>query len=254
MTQGEIQTFLDAKVGRCTNGKCLNVINVSLASQPAYVSDSTGRTACTALSAVSNVKVAALIYRVQVACGISAKVILVTLQKEQGLVTKTAPSDYALRFAMGMNCPDTSGCSAAAAGLGVPDLSRNPSAQDLQGRARTFGSRAITPSPTTPTSDCGSKTIKIQNYATAALYNYTPYQPNARRPRQPVRHRRLVLVVRQPQLLAVLHRVVRLDAGQRKRLDRHRSRRLRRPHRRHPLPLRGRLRESGSPAVSSPRA
>jgi len=57
------------------------------------------------------------IYRVQVACGISAKVILVTLQKEQGLVTSRAPSEYALRAAMGMACPDTAPCDAAFAGL-----------------------------------------------------------------------------------------------------------------------------------------
>jgi hypothetical protein len=30
-----------------------------------------------------------------------------------------------------------------------------------------------------PNSACGGTNINIQNYATAALYNYTPYQPNA---------------------------------------------------------------------------
>jgi hypothetical protein len=30
-----------------------------------------------------------------------------------------------------------------------------------------------------PSASCGGTNLNIQNYATAALYNYTPYQPNA---------------------------------------------------------------------------
>ncbi|HOQ21399.1 MAG TPA: hypothetical protein PLN62_03090, partial [Microbacterium sp.] len=32
MTAAEIQSFLDAKIGSCRNGKCLNVLNVSVSS------------------------------------------------------------------------------------------------------------------------------------------------------------------------------------------------------------------------------
>ena len=63
-------------------------------------------------------RVSELIYRVQVACGISAKAILVTLQKEQGLTTSSAPSDWNLRAAMGASCPDTEPCDPAYSGVG----------------------------------------------------------------------------------------------------------------------------------------
>lgn len=177
MTSTEIQTFLDAKIGRCTNGKCLNVANVTIASQPAYVSDATGRTACVAVTG-GTMRVAAWIYRVQTACGISAKVILATLQKEQGLTTNRAPSDYSLRFAMGMDCPDSTGCSTAAGGLAsqIYRGTRQLKIYKTSNYQRQPGYHTIQYSPT---ASCGGKQIRIQNYATAALYNYTPYQPNA---------------------------------------------------------------------------
>jgi hypothetical protein len=117
MTEAEIQAFLDDKIGRCTNGVCLNVVRLSHANVAPYISSDTGNVVCTAITGGSSMSVATWIHRVQVACGISAKVILVTLQKEQGLVTKTAPSDYALRYAMGMDCPDSTGCQSTGGGL-----------------------------------------------------------------------------------------------------------------------------------------
>lgn len=42
---------------------------------------------------------------------ISPRVILVYLQKEQSLVTRTTKDDYSLTFAMGYDCPDATGCS-----------------------------------------------------------------------------------------------------------------------------------------------
>ncbi|MGV8970508.1 MAG: hypothetical protein ACOH1J_08660, partial [Microbacteriaceae bacterium] len=118
------------------------------------------------------------IFRTQVACGISAKVILVTLQKEQGLVLKKAPSDSALRWAMGMACPDTAPCNTAFAGLGTQIVTgtRQLKVYKAANFARQPGTNFI---GWHPNSDCGGTYVNVQNYATAALYNYTPYQPNA---------------------------------------------------------------------------
>jgi hypothetical protein len=178
MTAGQIQSFLDEKIGRCENGACLNVVRVSHADVAPYVSSDTGRVVCEAVAGGSNLTVATWIFRVQAACSISAKVILVTLQKEQGLVTKTAPSDYALRYAMGMDCPDTTGCQTTGGGLasqiyrGTRQLMIYKASEFL----RQPGWHAISYHPS---GACGASQVRVQNYATAALYNYTPYQPNA---------------------------------------------------------------------------
>jgi hypothetical protein len=177
MSEAEIQAFLDSKIGSCSNGKCLNVLVDSVASRPRVVSDSTGNVRCEAFQG-GQLTAAAIIYRVQSACGISAKVILVTLQKEQGLVTKTAPSDAALARAMGYACPDTAPCAPTTLGFGNQVYAGT--LQLMTYKASRFGMqpgvRAIL---WNPASSCGSGTVNVQNYATAALYNYTPYQPNA---------------------------------------------------------------------------
>jgi uncharacterized protein with LGFP repeats len=177
MSAAEIQAFLDAKIGTCLNGNCLNVAMVDYPGRARDVHATTRNLICEAIPA-GYIRVSELIYRAQVACGISAKVILVTLQKEQGLVLKTAPSDTALRFAMGMACPDTAPCDTAFAGLGTQIVSgtRQLKVYRAGAFARQPGTHFIGWSPN---SSCGGTYITIQNYATAALYNYTPYQPNS---------------------------------------------------------------------------
>jgi hypothetical protein len=177
MTQAQIQTFLNGKIGSCTNGRCLNVLTDTVASHPAAVSASTGKTICNAFAG-GTLSAAAIIYRAQTACGISAKVILVTLQKEQGLVTSRGPSEGALRAAMGMACPDTAPCAAYAKGFGNQVYLGTK--QLMTYKADQFGRQ---PGPSyigySPAASCRGTTVNIRNYATAALYNYTPYQPNA---------------------------------------------------------------------------
>ena len=176
MTTAEIQAFLDRQIGACSNGKCLNVISAGFTSRGAVVSARTGNTVCAPITG-GTMRVAEVIYRAQVACGISAKVILVTLQKEQGLVTSRAPSDWNLRAAMGAFCPDTSPCDPAYAGVGPQII-----AGTIQ--LKTYKAGAFSRQPGThfigyhPNTACGGTNVLVSNYATAALYNYTPYQPN----------------------------------------------------------------------------
>ena len=177
MSAGEIQSVLDTKIGPCANGKCLNVATLPVESRPAQTSARTGALICAAIQG-GNLRVSELIYRVQVACSISAKVILVTLQKEQGLVTSRAPSDFALRAAMGMGCPDTAPCSSAFAGLATQIITG--SAQLMTYKAGRFARQpGVHNILFHPDAACGATSVNIRNFATAALYNYTPYQPNA---------------------------------------------------------------------------
>lgn len=112
---------------------------------------------------------------------INPQVFIVLLQKEQGLVTDTWPLDKQYRTATGYGCPDTAPCDSQYYGL----------TNQLQWSGKMF--RAIVnASPTwytpyilgpnfvqySPNSACGGSNINIENRATQALYNYTPYQPN----------------------------------------------------------------------------
>lgn len=177
MTSAQIQSFLDAKIGACQNGKCLNVLTAGISTRAAVISQTTGNLICSAIQGGS-MKVSELIYRVQVACGISAKVILVTLQKEQGLTTSKAPSDWNLKAAMGASCPDTAPCDPAFAGVG-PQILKGTQQLKTYKAANFAKQPGVSYIGYSPTASCGGTNLNIRNYATAALYNYTPYQPNA---------------------------------------------------------------------------
>ena len=173
MTETEIQSFLDAKIGNCQNSLCLNVYR---ADTPTIAAEEY----CSTYVGGPNESAAAIIYKVQRACNISAKVILVTLQKEQGLVTRTAPSDGILRKAMGMGCPDTSVCDSQYYGYfnQVYAAARQLNRYN-HGSFTYFKVGQYTNLRWHPNAACGSSPVLIQNRATAALYYYTPYQPNA---------------------------------------------------------------------------
>jgi len=184
MSEAEIQAFLEQRInGECENGRCLTILRQSSVSRAA-----TER--CDAYAGGTNERISRIIYKVQVACGVSAKVMLVTLQKEQSLVTNTAPSERAVNYALGYGCPDTSPCQPASAGIAVQLYNAaaqfqryrlNPSAYrhpigvpfDLATHPRTF-----TPVATASPPQCPTIRVTIRNQATAGLYNYTPYTPN----------------------------------------------------------------------------
>lgn len=177
MSETEIQRFLEAAVGgSCQNSNCLAV----------YRADTPTRTwsfgTCSTYVGGTGESAARIIFKVQQACNLSAKVILVTLQKEQSLVTDRAPSDGVMRKAMGYGCPDTSACDSTyygffnqlfAAGRQLTWYG-NP-----EGSFTSIRVGAVNAIRYHPNAGCGSKDVLIQNRATAALYYYTPYTPNA---------------------------------------------------------------------------
>ena len=181
MSVADIQRFLNGKVAICradpTRPGCLKDYKLSTPE----VAGTAGR--CGSLPAKNNVSAAEVIYDVAIACGISPKVLLVKLQKEQGLVTSTNPSPRAYEFALGMDCPDTpSGCSAASAGFfwqlykGAGQLNwySNPAGSFTWLRPGATISRPYQAN----NPGCGSQSFVLENKATAALYYYTPYVPN----------------------------------------------------------------------------
>ena len=182
MSAADIQRFLDGRVSSCRAGAnrpgCLKDYRLSTPG----ATGSPGR--CESLPAKNDITAAELIYDVARACGINPRVILVKLQKEQGLVTSTDPSPRAYDFALGMDCPDDpSGCSAASAGFfwqlykGVGQLNwyNNPAGSFTWLKPGRVISRPYYPNRPS----CGSQSFTLRNKATAALYYYTPYVPNA---------------------------------------------------------------------------
>jgi hypothetical protein len=125
------------------------------------------------LSAAQIIKRAADEYR------ISPKVILVILQKETSLVTDTVPWPSQYRKAMGYACPDTAACHPAYRGFYNQVTS---AAQQLrryldypENYNHAVGNTFVRYHPN---SSCGGTVVNIKTASTAALYNYTPYQPN----------------------------------------------------------------------------
>ena len=181
MSQTEIQSFLDAKIqntkiGACQNTLCLNVLRINT------VTTTLSFGTCKSYVGEANESAARMIYKVQQACAISAKVLLATLEKEQGLVTSTAPTEGVLRKALGQGCPDTAQCDSAYYGFFMQVYSAarqfawygNPEGSHTS--IKVGQSNAVRFHPNIA---CGSSNVVIQNRATAALYYYTPYQPNA---------------------------------------------------------------------------
>ncbi|MFN3950243.1 hypothetical protein [Microbacterium sp.] len=175
MSSGEIQTFLNGKVRACQSGAtCLKDYRQSTDDRPAdrY---------CNGYSGAANESAATIIDKVARSCGISQKALLVLLQKEQGLVTSTAPSARNYAAATGQGCPDTAPCDSSTMGFFYQvyygarqfEIYRlNPSWWGYQaGRWNNilFDTEAR----------CGTQRVFIENQATAALYIYTPYVPNA---------------------------------------------------------------------------
>ncbi|MDB5178143.1 MAG: hypothetical protein JWN01_86 [Patescibacteria group bacterium] len=175
MSAQDIQNFLNAKVPVCDTGH-----QGGLAQYPPpytclkdYTDPTTGK------------KAAQLIYDEAQAVGLNPQVILVTLQKEQSLVTDTWPYPSQYRSAMGYGCPESQAvCDAQYYGfynqihLGARLL--------RAGAARNCGDNATLPGwsidarwhiGNSPAVD--GVATHLESCATGALYNYTPHRPDS---------------------------------------------------------------------------
>lgn len=172
-----IQAFLDARVPECegVDVPCLRDYTEDTADIPADEE-------CRASPGGDGRTAAEIIGAVAVACGVSPAVVLTLLQKEQSLVTDPAPSERQFRSATGYGCPDTADCDSDSFGFAAQVYGAAWQFQRYRAPGSSFdwypvgevSSIAFSPDPA-----CGSADVMIENAATAGLYYYTPYQPNA---------------------------------------------------------------------------
>ena len=193
-----LQAFMDQQVPRCKSTlptkpapgefTCLRYYRTDIPAMPA----SAGR--CSAIDAANNQSVAQMLIIIGRACNINPRVLLVTLQKEQGLVTSTnpfwpdssgnqsttKPLDYRYQIAMGFACPDTGPCTTFGFFYQV---------YKAAGQFHWYGNPAgsftylkvgsnVNISYQANNSSCGKRNFLLKSQATAALYYYTPYTPN----------------------------------------------------------------------------
>ncbi len=183
MTAEEIQRFLDSQVPVCGSGP------TGMPCLKNYKSDTPEKAAdvgkCAYMPAQKNISAAQIIYNIARACGINPRVLLVTLQKEQGLVQARIPSPYMYRAAMGYGCPDSDPgiCGKVWTGLfnqlykaaGQFQWYGDPNGSFTYLRPGRPVSISYHP---TASRNCGKQTFTLKSQATANLYYYTPFVPN----------------------------------------------------------------------------
>lgn len=180
MSAAEVQAVLDERGRNCvasgTGVPCLKDFRQTTASRAASAQ-------CAAYAGASGETAAQIIWKVAQACGVNPQVIIVILQKEQGLVTLSGSLLTAERYnaAMGFRCPTGGTCDPAYAGFFNQVYSAAARFQYYADypTSFTFVAGRTTTIPYHPSAACGGSSVLIRNQATAGLYNYTPYQPNA---------------------------------------------------------------------------
>ena len=182
MSASQIQAFLQSKVPNCdTNGAQTSEYGGGTRAQWGTAHGYPPPYTCLKDYNEGGRSSSQIIYDTAQQYSINPQVLIVLLQKEQGLITDTWPLSNQYRTATGYGCPDTAACGTTYYGL----------TNQVNWAAKMF--RAILNlSPTwyspyvvgnnyirwSPNSACGGSNVNIRNLATAALYNYTPYQPN----------------------------------------------------------------------------
>lgn len=131
------------------------------------------------LSAAQIIKQAADSY------GVSPKALLVLLHKESAgpLTVDTWPLLSQYKPAMGYACPDTAPCDAEYAGFYNQMMNAAKRIKNYKDNPTWYRHQPFAWNDTVyynpNLSACGSSRVYIKSRATAGLYNYTPYQPNA---------------------------------------------------------------------------
>ncbi len=182
MGVGAIQNFLNSKVPTCdTNGTQPSEFGGGTRAQWGAAHGHPAPFICLKNYSEGGRSAAQIIYDTAQQYQINPQVLIVLLQKEQGLVTDTWPLDTQYRTATGYGCPDTAPCDSQYYGLTNQLGWSGKMFRAIMNNSPTWytpyvlGSNVI---QYNPQASCGSSTVVIQNRSTQALYNYTPYQPN----------------------------------------------------------------------------
>jgi hypothetical protein len=128
-----------------------------------------------------SITAAQIIYDAAQQYSINPRALIVLIQKESSLITDNWPWSNQYRSATGYGCPDGAPCDSQYYGF----------YNQVNRAAFQFRRYATFPNEYNvragrnnnisyhPSGTCGSQTVFVQNAATAGLYNYTPYVPNA---------------------------------------------------------------------------
>jgi LysM repeat protein len=178
MTVEEIQAFLEQRNPNCRDGfVCMKDFTETTFSRDQTV-------LCNAYEGAENETAAQIVHKVSAACGVSVEALLVLIQKEQSLVTLSAPSAIRFERATGYACPDTAPCDSQF--FGFYNQVYNAAKQfkrysNPPGTSRFFTWFPVGQSTQVrlhPNAACGTRTVTMKNQATAGLHYYTPYTPN----------------------------------------------------------------------------
>lgn len=177
MTEAEIQAFMKSK-NSCND---TNTAKASYYPNLQYHIEN-GHFVCLADERFNGESAAHIIWQAAQDYKINPKVLIVLLEKEQGLITDTWPnSTLQYRSATGYGCPDTAACDSQY--YGFKNQVRNAAKffrKNLDGDPNwTNYPVGVNYVLYNPNRACGSSAVNIQSRATGALYTYTPYQPNA---------------------------------------------------------------------------
>ncbi|GAA4530588.1 hypothetical protein GCM10023160_31810 [Brachybacterium paraconglomeratum] len=176
MDRAEVDRFLDTQGKNCADGTdgaaCLKNLTANTPQRAATAY-------CAAIPAVSNATAGRIITDVARACEVNPQVILVMLQKEQGLITTRNATPTQLEKALGFRCPDFQACDPAFGGIVHQIYHGISRLQEYGDPARGYRYQAgkTYDIQYSPYEFCGYGEVKIFNRATAALYNYTPFTP-----------------------------------------------------------------------------
>lgn len=173
MSESEVQSFLDEQGAACSGAECLKSKTFDTTDEPVDEY-------CDAYKGAKGETAAAIITKSAKACGISQKVLLTVLQKEQHLVTATTITDFQYKAAMGLSCPDDANCDPQYAGFFKQVFGSAKRYQYYTAHEDRYGyhANALNYVQYHPNASCGGTNVYIRNKATALLYIYTPYQPN----------------------------------------------------------------------------
>ena len=182
MSVGSIQNFLNSKVSSCdTWGTQPSEYGGGTRAQWGTAHGNPPPFVCLRDFSEGGRSAAQIIYDTAQEFSINPQVIIVLLQKEQGLVTDTWPLSSQYRTATGYGCPDSAACDSQYYGFTNQVRKASYMFRSILNNSPTWytpyvlGNNYILYNPQ---SSCGGTSVTIQNRSTQALYNYTPYQPN----------------------------------------------------------------------------
>ena len=186
MSEAQIQAFLLSK-------NACNDTNTAKAASYPHLSYNikNGKFVCLAEESFSGESAAHIIWQAGQDYNINPQVLIVLLEKEQGLITDTWPNNIQYRSATGYGCPDTAACETKY--YGFKNQVRNAANFFRAYQTGNTGwYKTVWPGDKYtgtwqkfnyalqwhPNIGCGTVNTRIENRATASLYSYTPYRPN----------------------------------------------------------------------------